>query len=340
MPARRSPRSRSWPRRWAGPRRPARTSGTAVPRCRRPCIGGRTPTPATTLLRGVAAGAVRVAVALAPERRRTCGPILPFRIDALDGGSTLLDGRAEFVVDARRGRPVAAAGGRHPGRRCWSSSTSTPAAVDDRSTSPSSTRPGASARGGADGVAVDEASIWRFDGDDPRPLAQRLVDRGAVAVACDSLGVSRRDARRHRRLRPARRQFDRPIGSFQAVKHACADMLVQLAVGRELLAAAVDAVAAERAGRRRSRCRGPSRTCAPRRSTSSARRCSSTAASATRGRAASTCYLKRAVLNRALFGSPAAHRTTPGVRIDRDALRSEQSLTSVVASDVELRRRS
>ena len=36
-----------------------------------------------------------------------------------------------------------------------------------------------------------------------------------------------------------RSQFGRPIGSFQAVKHACADMLVQVCVSRELAAAAV-----------------------------------------------------------------------------------------------------
>ncbi|MGO8894888.1 MAG: acyl-CoA dehydrogenase family protein, partial [Streptosporangiaceae bacterium] len=36
-----------------------------------------------------------------------------------------------------------------------------------------------------------------------------------------------------------REQFGRPIGSFQAVKHACADMLVQVSVARELVTRAV-----------------------------------------------------------------------------------------------------
>src|SRR3546814_8308684 len=40
-----------------------------------------------------------------------------------------------------------------------------------------------------------------------------------------------------------REQFGRPIGSFQAVKHACADMLVEVCVTRELVRAAVDQVA-------------------------------------------------------------------------------------------------
>src|SRR3546814_21178746 len=40
-----------------------------------------------------------------------------------------------------------------------------------------------------------------------------------------------------------REQFGRPIGSFQAVKHACADMLVEVCVAREPVRAAVDQVA-------------------------------------------------------------------------------------------------
>ena len=103
-----------------------------------------------------------------------------------------------------------------------------------------------------------------------------------------------------------RNQFGRAIGSFQAVKHACADMLVSLAVSRQLVGAAVDALAiGTDAG-------------VP---ASMAKAYACAAAVEIVGKAMQLhggigytwesgihVYLKRAALNRSLFGSPAAHR--------------------------------
>ena len=105
-----------------------------------------------------------------------------------------------------------------------------------------------------------------------------------------------------------RQQFGRPIGSFQAVKHACADMLVSISVSRQLVEAAV-------AGDRR----GPRRMPASRRRwrrPTPARSAVDIAGKAMQlhGGIGYTwesgihVYLKRAALNRSLFGSPAAHR--------------------------------
>ena len=65
-----------------------------------------------------------------------------------------------------------------------------------------------------------------------------------MAVACDSLGLGHAMLDATVEYAKVRRQFDQPIGSFQSVKHQCADALVQLTIGRELLQLAVDAVAA------------------------------------------------------------------------------------------------
>ncbi|MFM8238193.1 MAG: acyl-CoA dehydrogenase family protein [Actinomycetota bacterium] len=57
---------------------------------------------------------------------------------------------------------------------------------------------------------------------------ERLVDRGAVLAAADLLGTAGRALDLAVEHAKARVQFGRPIGSFQAVKHRCADMLVDV----------------------------------------------------------------------------------------------------------------
>jgi alkylation response protein AidB-like acyl-CoA dehydrogenase len=105
----------------------------------------------------------------------------------------------------------------------------------------------------------------------------------------------------------ARHQFGRPIGSFQAVKHACADMLVQVRVSEQLVSNAVVAVADGDPDGWVAASMAKSYACA--------------AAVDVAGKAMQLhggfgytwesglhTYLKRAALNRSLFGSPGAHR--------------------------------
>jgi hypothetical protein len=82
----------------------------------------------------------------------------------------------------------------------------------------------------ADGAAAEV--LGRVD-------VHALRDRAAVAIACDSLGVAQAMLDATVAYAKVRNQFGRPIGSFQAVKHACADMLVSIAVSRRLVGAAV-----------------------------------------------------------------------------------------------------
>ena len=89
------------------------------------------------------------------------------------------------------------------------------------------------------------AELHRFAGD-PHTQARRVRDRAAVAVACDSLGVAEAMLAATVAYVKVREQFGRPIGSFQAVKHACADMHVAVAVSRQLVSAAVQAIAEDR----------------------------------------------------------------------------------------------
>jgi hypothetical protein len=61
-----------------------------------------------------------------------------------------------------------------------------------------------------------------------RELRERLVDRGATFCAADLLGSAGRALDMAVEHAKERVQFGRPIGSFQAVKHRCADMLVDV----------------------------------------------------------------------------------------------------------------
>ncbi|WP_124712789.1 acyl-CoA dehydrogenase family protein [Mycolicibacterium nivoides] len=152
----------------------------------------------------------------------------------------------------------------------------------------------------AEGVEVDEDAVWRFDGD-PEAALGALNERAALAVACDSLGVAQAMLDTTVSYTGVRQQFGRPIGSFQAVKHACADMLVRISVARQLVNAAITEPAPL--------------------AVSMAKVNATEAAVEVAGKAMQLhggigytwesgvhVYLKRAALNRSLFGSPAEHR--------------------------------
>ena len=73
-----------------------------------------------------------------------------------------------------------------------------------------------------DGAA---ARRLEFDGDAETVLTS-LADTAAVLVAADSLGSAERMLAMSVDYAKQRKQFDRPIAAFQAVKHAAAQMLV------------------------------------------------------------------------------------------------------------------
>ncbi|MGE2729786.1 acyl-CoA dehydrogenase family protein [Mycolicibacterium vaccae] len=156
-------------------------------------------------------------------------------------------------------------------------------------------------------TVVADAAPARLLSDDPAVVASAR-QRAAVAIACDSLGVAEQMLTATVEYVKVRHQFGRPIGSFQAVKHACADMLVGIEVSRQLIGDAVEAVA-DRRDAAVPAAMAKSHACA--------------VAVEVAGKAMQLhggigytwesgvhTYLKRATLNRALFGSGAAHRKT------------------------------
>ncbi len=254
------------------------------------------------LLKDVVLGAVPIAVAVSSDHETISGSA-PFAMQKTAKGLRL-NGRSVFVPDAgNAGRLLLLA----------DEPAGTAVIVDVPADAPGLSITGQPVLDGtrqfaavnADDVRLQESSVWSFDGD-PGSQAQRLRDRASVAVACDSLGLAEAMLSATVSYAGVRQQFGRPIGSFQAVKHACADMLVKTSVARQLVRAAVDAVADHR----------PATTAA-----SMAKSYACGVAVEIAGKAMQLhggigytwesgihVYLKRAALNRSLFGSPAAHR--------------------------------
>ncbi len=74
-------------------------------------------------------------------------------------------------------------------------------------------------------LSFDRAPAVHLGGAD---LAQGLLDRGAVGASAEMLGGSGRVLELAVQYAKDRIQFDQPIGSFQAIKHRCADMVVDV----------------------------------------------------------------------------------------------------------------
>ncbi|MFB7184576.1 acyl-CoA dehydrogenase family protein [Streptomyces sp. NPDC056178] len=84
--------------------------------------------------------------------------------------------------------------------------------------------------------------LWRVTGPvgpgEPLPGAERLREEGALLAAAEQLGSASRTTEMAVRHAGEREQFGSPIGSFQAVKHLCAEMLVRAELARAAVYAA------------------------------------------------------------------------------------------------------
>lgn len=264
------------------------------------------PSPARDeMLAGIAAGDVLATVAVPTEAVDLAAGQLSFRVDRA-GGHARLVGSVPFVPDAPGADRILVVADDPP---------SGPVLVD--------VAPGAGVEAGATpvvdatrslgavvaaGAPVDADRCWRLAGD-----PHGLLLRGALAVALDSVGVAEAALDATVGYAAVRHQFGRPIGSFQAVKHACANVAVELTISRRLVADAIDRVVAG----------APDADVA----VSMAKAHAAETGVAATGTALQLhggigytwehglhVLLKRAALDRSLFGSPTAHRARLGRR--------------------------
>lgn len=114
---------------------------------------------------------------------------------------------------------------------------------------------------GADGLTVERQEPFditrslaslRFENVRVRPVGRpgadgaairRGLDEATVLLCAEMVGGMQRVLEAAVDYANARHQFGRPIGSFQAIKHKCADMLIDFEAGRTALEAALEACA-------------------------------------------------------------------------------------------------
>src|SRR5438067_4581886 len=87
-------------------------------------------------------------------------------------------------------------------------------------TNPTSTMTFKDVSVGADAVIGEVDQGWS--------IVEAVLQRAAVAAAAEMLGASRRCMDMSVEYAKVRQQFGQPIGMFQAIKHACAEMLLEV----------------------------------------------------------------------------------------------------------------
>jgi alkylation response protein AidB-like acyl-CoA dehydrogenase len=149
---------------------------------------------------------------------------------------------------------------------------------------------------GAAGVPLDVSAA---------PALEAAALRAAVLTAADALGVMERMLDMTVAYSKQRHQFGVPIGSFQAVKHAAAEMLVRVESARSIVYLAAAAVEAGHVD-------APLHAAAAKAQVTAAAAAAADTALTLHGAIGYTwehdlqLYYKRAKLDRPLFGSPEA----------------------------------
>jgi alkylation response protein AidB-like acyl-CoA dehydrogenase len=160
------------------------------------------------LLAELATGSLRIGLAV--------GEAVAARADAgvrADGGR--LSGKALFVTDFPADRYLVA----DQQRRLHLVDAAAKGAATRGLTTIDRTRPTGE-------LVLDQAPAQQLT-DDPAQLDD-LLDTARVMLAADTLGAAQQMLEQAVAYAKERKQFNRPIGSFQAVKHMCAEMAAEL----------------------------------------------------------------------------------------------------------------
>lgn len=188
---------------------------------------------ANALLEGVAAGMV-TAVALLDREGRWDHHRLTLRARRAEAGFTV-DGVADFVLFGAEASQLVVVAATDEGPVVLSLPTDGEGVQRVRLTTLDPSRPQAK-------LVLDAAPATLLIGGPSATLAvDRAIDLTLLAQAAEQLGAAQAALDMTVAFVVARRQFGRAIGSFQSVKHRCADMLIKVETARSAVGRAVEA---------------------------------------------------------------------------------------------------
>jgi alkylation response protein AidB-like acyl-CoA dehydrogenase len=186
------------------------------------------------LLPGIATGETIATLALVENSARWDEAGVALRAVANSDG-WVLEGEKLFVLDGCRADLVLVAARTESGVSLFAVDADAPGLTRSPMTTLDLTRKQARMR-----FAAVPARLLGVEGAG-WPVISRVLDLAAAALACEEVGGAQRCLEMAVGYAKVREQFGRPIGSFQAIKHHCADMLVEV---KQAKAAAYYAAAA------------------------------------------------------------------------------------------------
>ena len=178
--------------------------------------------------RPAGAGELRGALAIDHGRAPESAPGDALRARR-DGKAWILEGERRFVLDGDRADEIAVCARIEGGDGVGLFVVPQGAAKAERVVALDASRPIAHLR--FDGVRVEPDRVLGTPGAGGRAL-DRALDRATVAAALECVGTCQRLLEITIEHAKNRRQFDQPIGAFQAIQHKCADMFVQVEKAR------------------------------------------------------------------------------------------------------------
>jgi alkylation response protein AidB-like acyl-CoA dehydrogenase len=183
---------------------------------------------ATRYLPGIAAGETVVAVAIAESTGSWTAEAIECAATVSEGGH-VLSGRKTYVLDAPAADLLLVFARTDAGLGLFAVDAHGPGVTISALSTLDQTRPqGEIVLDGAPAVLIGA------NGEGDRILAN-VLDRAVVALAAEQVGGAQQCLDSAVEYAKVRVQFGKPIGSFQAIKHKCADMLLRVESARSAM---------------------------------------------------------------------------------------------------------